>query len=272
MPSSPDLVTRGHVAVDGTPGVELRFVRLGDRVEVEIVGQAADASDQAVPRVAAALASLLERPDLAGTETSLAADHPVDGLDPLPEAVADAAGLTRRRDLLQLRRPLPVPLDHPARSRAAAVATRPFDAAADGRDHAAWLRANNRSFAAHPDQGRETGATLQARLDEPWFDAAGFLVVDDPDRPGELAGSCWTKVHPATDHEPALGEIYIIGVDPSRQGSGLGAALVLAGLDHLSAQGLRTAVLFVEADNEPALALYHRLGFGHHGLRRVYTR
>ncbi len=134
----------------------------------------------------------------------------------------------------------------------------------------AWIRANNRAFADHPDQGAETEATLDARLAEPWFDPAGFLLVDDPDRPGELAGSCWTKVHPATADEPALGEIYIIGVDPSQQGSGLGAALVLAGLDHLAARGLATALLFVEADNRPALALYDRLGFAPHGRRRVY--
>ncbi|MBX3285698.1 MAG: mycothiol synthase [Actinobacteria bacterium] len=190
----------------------------------------------------------------------------------MPEAVATAAGLGRHRDLLQLRRPLPVPTDHPARRRAPAVAVRPFDPDPGAGDRSAWIRANNRAFAQHPDQGTETDATLAARLAEPWFDPSGFLVVDDPDRPGELAGSCWTKVHPATDHEPALGEIYVIGVDPSQQGSGLGVALVLAGLDHLAGLGLGTAVLFVEADNRPALALYDRLGFSVHARRRVYER
>ncbi|MEZ5177026.1 MAG: mycothiol synthase [Acidimicrobiales bacterium] len=165
-----------------------------------------------------------------------------------------------------------MPTDHPARRRAPAVAVRPFDPDPGAGDRSAWIRANNRAFAQHPDQGTETDATLAARLAEPWFDPSGFLVVDDPDRPGELAGSCWTKVHPATDHEPALGEIYVIGVDPSQQGSGLGVALVLAGLDHLAGLGLGTAVLFVEADNRPALALYDRLGFSVHARRRVYER
>ncbi len=272
MPRSADLVARGCVAVERSPGLELHFVRRGERTEVEVTGPAVGAADPVVARTAAALRSLGQHPDLAGSTISLASDHPVDQLDAFPEAVADAAGLVRRRDLLQLRRPLPVPADHPVRPRAASVATRAFDPDPRGSDRAAWIRANNRSFAAHPDQGRETEATLSARLGEPWFDAEGLLVVDDPDRPGELAGSCWTKVHPATDHEPALGEIYVIGVDPTQQGSGLGAALVLAGLDHLAATGLATAVLFVDADNDPALALYDRLGFSRHGRRRVYTR
>lgn len=200
----------------------------------------------------------------------LAADHPGDAVHPLPEAVADAAGLTDRRDLFQLRRDLPVPADHPARTTAPAVVTRAF---VPGMDDSAWLRTNNRAFADHPDQGQETPATLADRMAEPWFDPADFLVLDDPDRPGELAGSCWTKVHPAdpvADH-PALGEIYVIGVDPARQRDGLGPALVLAGLDHLASKGLTTAVLYVDEANTGARRLYDRLGFVVCARRRVYT-
>ena len=102
--------------------------------------------------------------------------------------------------------------------------------------------------------------------------SAGFLVADDPGRPGEFSGFCWTKEHEATNTDPALGEIYVIGVDPSHRGEGLGPAFTMAGLDHLAAQGLTTAVLYVEADNEPARRLYDRLGFATHRRRRVYTR
>lgn len=204
------------------------------------------------------------------TQLVLAADHPGDAVHPLPEAVATAAGLTERRDLFELRRHLPVPPDHPARNAAPAVATRAF---VPGTDDGAWIRANNRAFADHPDQGRETPATLADRMAEPWFDPADFLVLDDPHRPGELAGSCWTKVHPADPMAgaPALGEIYVIGVDPARQGDRLGPALVLAGLDHLAAKGLTTAVLYVDATNTGARRLYDRLGFTVHARRRVHT-
>jgi mycothiol synthase len=280
MPSDPSGVTEpsgvtvpaeatGIVDVPGTP-LRLAFRRRGADVELEVEGSVDEGGRRAAARaVADAVRSLAARPALAGAEVHLAADHPAEAVDPLPEEVADAAGLPHRRDLLQLRRPLPVPADHPARDGAPALAVRPFR---PGADDAAWLEVNNAAFAHHPDQGRETPTTLASRAAEPWFDPAGFLVADDPDRPGALAGFCWTKVHPAAGDEPALGEIYVIGVHPSRHGAGLGAALVLAGLDHLAGLGLGDAMLYVDADNLPARRLYTGLGFAIARRRRVYSR
>lgn len=166
------------------------------------------------------------------------------------------------RHLVQMRRPLPVPQDHPQRRGLPSIAPRPFER---GRDEAAWVRQNNRAFIDHPSQGDQTEATLAATLAEPWVDLAGFLVLDDPDRPGELAGSCWTKVHAATDDDPALGEIFVIGVDPDQRTERLGTALVVAGLDHLwSVRRTGTAMLYVEGPNQRARALYDRLGFRVH--------
>jgi mycothiol synthase len=170
-------------------------------------------------------------------------------------------GLTARRELLQLRRALPAPPPGPG------LGLRPFD---PSRDASSWVRCNNRAFADHPDQGTQTSATLHATLAEPWVDLAGFSVADDPDRPGELAGSCWTKVHPATEADPALGEIFVIGVDPTHHGRGLGARLVLHGLEHLARQGVETAMLYVEHDNAPARSLYERLGFLVHHRRLLH--
>ncbi|HEX2576727.1 MAG TPA: mycothiol synthase [Aquihabitans sp.] len=261
------LVTASGADVVTVGGVDLRYHRRGDDAEVELTGAGGRAAGPDLAQALVdALAALADRAAAAGATLHLAAEHPAEELDPLPEAVADAAGLTSRRDLLQLRRPLPVPADHPARAAAPSLVVRPFRPS----DADAWLRVNNRAFASHPDQGRETHATLAQRTAEPWFDPAGFLVADDPARPGELAGSCWTKVHPATADDPVLGEIYVIGVDPSHRGEGLGPAFVLAGLDHLAGQGIGVANLYVEADNEPARRLYDRLGFTTHSRRRVY--
>jgi mycothiol synthase len=146
------------------------------------------------------------------------------------------------------------------------VEVRPF---VPGQDDEAWLTVNNRAFTDHPEQGGWVKATLERRMAEPWFDPKGFLLAFDADG---LAGYCWTKVHPATDADPELGEIFVIGVDPSRQGSGLGKALVVAGLSSLAERGIRTGMLFVDGDNESALRLYESLGFTTHRRDRAYER
>lgn len=128
-----------------------------------------------------------------------------------------------------------------------------------GRDEDAWLAANKAAFAHHPEQGNMTRADLDARMAEPWFDPAGFLLaVNAADR---LLGFHWTKVHPRHGDHPAIGEVYVVGVAPDAQGSGLGKALTVAGIRHLQDLGLRAVMLYVDADNAPAVALYRRLGF-----------
>ena len=186
---------------------------------------------------------------------------------PTPETDAAAAsvGLEPGRDLLQLRRSLPVEEALLDRSTGAdALALRSF---VPGRDEDAWLEVNNRAFAWHPEQGGWDRVTIEAREAEPWFDPSGFLLHEEG---GRLVGFCWTKVH--ADHDPALGEIYVIAVDPALGGRRLGRRLTLAGLGHLAAIGLTVGMLYVDATNAPARALYDHLGFTVHHLDRVYSR
>ena len=78
-----------------------------------------------------------------------------------------------------------------------------------------------------------------------------------------MLGFHWTKIHPAPTGVAPHGEVYVLGVDPDAQGRGLGKALTLAGLAHLRERGVDHVLLYVEADNDPAVSLYRRVGFTH---------
>jgi mycothiol synthase len=177
------------------------------------------------------------------------------GHHPAAAVLADRLGFAHVRDLWVMRRPL---ADLPPLPEAAdGIDVRAFRV---GQDEDAWLAVNAEAFAHHPEQGGTTRADLDARIAEPWFDPAGFLLAWRGD---ELAGFHWTKVHGEATGEEAYGEVYVVGVSPRAQGGGLGKRLTLAGLHHLAGLGLAEVVLYVEADNAPAIAVYERLGFTH---------
>lgn len=170
--------------------------------------------------------------------------------------LAAEAGLQPGRQLLQMRRALP--LTHDEVSSIKDFETVPFRV---GVDEDAWLAVNNAAFAHHPEQGGWTHHTIASREHEPWFDADGFRMHWQNN---ELAGFCWTKVH--TDQQIPMGEIYVIAMHPSFSGHGAGRKMTLAGLHHLASHGITNAMLYVDADNAAAISVYNSLGFtAHHG-------
>ncbi|NGO70492.1 mycothiol synthase [Streptomyces boncukensis] len=190
------------------------------------------------------------------------------GGHPAARHLAQSLGLTLFRELRQLRRPLTGPvLDEPVLPQGVAVRTfRP------GEDDAAWLRLNAAAFAHHPEQGGLTQRDLDDRKAEPWFDPEGFFLAvrgggQDGGQDGELVGFHWTKVHA----EEGLGEVYVLGVSPDEQGNGLGKALTAVGLRYLAQRrGVPTAMLYVDADNVPAVRVYEGMGFRTHETDLMY--
>ncbi|MEU2549494.1 mycothiol synthase [Streptomyces roseolus] len=181
------------------------------------------------------------------------------GGKPSARHLAQVLGLTLFRELRQLRRPL-APLDIPEPVLPEGVTIRTF---VPGQDDAAWLAVNAAAFAHHPEQGALTQRDLDDRIAEPWFDPKGFFLAE---KDGELVGFHWTKVHA----EERLGEVYVVGILPGAQGGGLGKALTATGLRHLAAQGLPTAMLYVDADNSAAVRVYEGLGFRTHEVDLMY--
>ena len=221
---------------------------------------------------------------------------------PAAQALAASAGLTAVRELHKMARPLTqADLEPAATALPAGFTARAFE---PGRDEQAWLATNRAAFAHHPEQGRLTLADLQDRIAQPWFDAAGFILVEADDtvtqgdsvaasggaKP-ELAAFHWTKVDPeqhasldptktagrAHDEEGReashlVGEVYVVGVHPAYQGRGLGRPVTALGLAHLAGLGLPEVVLYVDGDNQAAIRTYTGLGFRSIMVDVMYSR
>ncbi|MFF5128485.1 mycothiol synthase [Streptomyces syringium] len=253
----PAVSEQGRLQLEGVrPGVRHLLLRDGDD---ELVGYAQlEDSDP----VEAPAGELVVRPGRRGRGhgralgTALLAESGkrlrvwAHGGHPAARHLAQVLGLSLFRELRQMRRPLAgLDLAEPVLPEGVSVRTfRP------GEDDERWLAVNAAAFAHHPEQGSLTQRDLDDRKAQSWFDPEGFFLAE---KDGEIVGFHWTKVHA----DQGIGEVYVVGVRPGAQGGGLGRALTTIGLRHLAGQGLPTAMLYVDADNKPAVTVYERLGF-----------
>lgn len=169
---------------------------------------------------------------------------------------AMAIGFEPERFLLRMERPLPAAIEAPWPQ---GIEVRGF---AVGEDEEAWLAVNNAAFAGHPENGSWEVANLEERMSQAWFDAEGLRMAwDGP----ELAGFCWTKMHP-----DSTGEIYVIATSPRSRGRGLGKALAVEGMRYAHELGATAMLLYTEADN-PAVRLYESLGFRTRRTHRAFV-
>ena len=61
--------------------------------------------------------------------------------------------------------------------------------------------------------------------------------------------------------EPGFGEVYVVGLADAYRGRRLGGPLLNAGPQRMTEKGAERVILYVEADNVPAVKAYERLGF-----------
>jgi mycothiol synthase len=187
------------------------------------------------------------------------------GNHPAASRLAQQLGFERVRDLWVMRRSLSSDRPLPDVTPADGIVVRTFR---PGQDEDGFLAVNAEAFVDHPEQGAMTRTDLEERMAEPWFDPEGFFVAEPADAPPGVAneivdspsllGFHWTKVH-----DERVGEVYVVGISPEAQRRGLGQTLTLTGLHHLRDRGLAEVILYVEADNAPAIAVYSGLGFTH---------
>jgi mycothiol synthase len=177
------------------------------------------------------------------------ADHPA------AARIAARFGIPKERELRIMSRPTSLPVSDAVVP--PGVRIRTFEPS----DQEALLEVNAAAFAHHPEQGHMTSEDFQERVAEDWFDPEGlFLAVpeeDDPELP--LLGFHWTKVH--LDEDPPYGEVYVVATNPKAAGRGLGTLLTNVGLRHLATQGIDEVILYVDGDNDPAIAVYEGQGF-----------
>lgn len=121
------------------------------------------------------------------------------------------------------------------------------------RDLADLTDLNARAFAYHPEQGTLSDDDFRERMNQPWFDPTLLWIVRDGSTP---VAFLWLK--PQSESQI---ELYVLGVDPDMQGRGLGRRLSRFMLGQMVERGYRDAILYVEADNEPAVRAYRGVGF-----------
>ncbi len=225
------------------PTIRISQDREGDVIELNAHEWTADALSLALPGVLAQTAE----------GVSLWLDNPAEDTD----ETLGRLEMEPQRDLFRMERSIPL-------EQKTDIPTRPFQPTQDEEE---WCQVNNRAFSWHREQSGWTPDLLIEHQAESWFDAEGFLIHE---REGRIAAFCWTKIHDS--EQPPVGEVYVIAVDPDFHGLGLGRALTLAGYQHLEAKGITRAMLYVDADNTPAVHLYRDIGLEVITVRRLYQR
>ena len=132
-----------------------------------------------------------------------------------------------------------------------------------GRDEAMLTELQNAAFGEHWGFCPNTVEEIAARVRTSTSDPDGIIFVMEGDR---AAGYNWTLRN--ENRYGKIGFVSMTGVHPSYRGNGLGTAVVVSGMQHLSNQGVNVIELEVDSENAPARELYLKLGYRqvHHSV------
>lgn len=183
---------------------------------------------------------------------------------PAARALAAELGLTAQRELLVMGVDAAELGELPAIPDGFEALSYPEAARRFGRERVEeqWLEVNNEAFSWHPEQGGWDLDRLHRGMEAEWFDPDGVRLLYDG---ATLAGFHWTKRHP-----DGTGEVYVVGLASRYRGEGMGGPLMRVGLEYLIGVGSPQVILYVEADNEPAVKRYRQLGFAVRERHVVY--
>ena len=118
----------------------------------------------------------------------------------------------------------------------------------------------NRSFTGSWGYNDNTVEEIIYRISLPNCSPGDVILAFESDKP---IGHCWTRINSWKNEAPGegTGRIYMLGVDPTHRGRGLGRQLLLVGLSYLKSKGLHVVELTVDSENKAACALYESVGF-----------
>ena len=126
----------------------------------------------------------------------------------------------------------------------------------------AWVEMFNQTFIDHWNHHQLTVEELESELNNPNYrpDLDFIAVAAD----GTFAAFCYCFIHQENNHRTGCREGFIAALGTRRgfRRQGLGRAMLLVGMQHLKAAGMKKALLGVDAENPSgAMELYRSVGF-----------
>ena len=125
-----------------------------------------------------------------------------------------------------------------------------------GRDEEGLTHLQNACFGENWGFSPNTKEEIDARVRMNRCDPEGIIFIVDSHRPSAFN---WTLRSAALGR--STGWIAMTGVHPDFRNRGMGRAVLVAGMQYLSAKGVDGIELEVDSENAPAIGLYLRLGF-----------